>query len=83
MQKFWPVFVVFTAIFLAGCQQKTEGPPLPTITQPSPTIEPTIVEPTKTIANIDYCRSCHTDKEQLISTAKPEEPTESESKGVG
>lgn len=45
----------------------------------TPTLEPT---PTEEVV-ADYCVECHTDKEELIATAKEEEPAESESKGVG
>jgi hypothetical protein len=50
-----------------------------------PALEPTLTpttEPTEEVA-IDHCVVCHTDKEQLISTAKAEEPAEAESEGVG
>jgi hypothetical protein len=50
--------------------------------QPFPTATAALqAEPTP--AALDYCLDCHADKEQLISTAKPEPPVESESKGVG
>jgi hypothetical protein len=35
------------------------------------------------IAENNECLKCHSDKDRLIETAKPEEPVESESKGVG
>lgn len=66
----------------------TEATATPT-TEPTatPTQEPTAtptLEPTPTeVVVADYCVECHTDKEQLIATAKEEEPAESESKGVG
>jgi hypothetical protein len=33
--------------------------------------------------SVDYCVQCHTDKEQLINTAKPEEVHEAENEGEG
>jgi len=32
---------------------------------------------------VDQCLSCHTDKDALISTAKPEDAAESENEGEG
>jgi len=69
-------------------QPATEAPAV-VATEPTatPTQEPTAtptLEPTPTeVAVADYCVDCHTDKEQLIATAKEEKPAESESKGVG
>lgn len=50
--------------------------PSPTVA-PSPTLSPTVV------ASNDSCIQCHTDKEQLIATAKEEEVVEKLSEGEG
>ena len=57
--------------------------PVPTeTTAPTPTTEPTPTEePVAEIA--DACLACHSDKDQLIDTAAPEEKVPSESSGVG
>ena len=85
MQKIWTIFFVLTLLFLSGCQAAAEVPaateviveeePVPT---PIPPTEEVVVEV------VDYCVSCHTDKEELIATAKvEEEEAEGESSGVG
>lgn len=78
MHKLWPILGMLAVLLLAGCRQATTRMPTPTATP----AQPVVPQPTAA-AKVDYCLSCHTDKEQLISTAKPEEPVESESKGVG
>ncbi len=57
-------------------QEPTEEIALePTLPPPStPTSEPAIT---------NHCLDCHTDKDRLISTAKPEEEAISENKGEG
>ena len=66
-------------LYLTGCNTSTTIPEptaVPTETpEPVPTPEPTEM--------VDYCVSCHTDKERLISTSKPVVETEAESSGVG
>ena len=73
-------FVLASLFFLTGCQAATPEPvPTNTPVPPTPTIEPTV----EVVVEVDYCVSCHTDKDQLISVANPVEETESESSGVG
>lgn len=80
MQKVWLILLIFLFWFLAGCQTITPEPiPTSTAIPPTPAVEPT----KEVVAEVDHCVSCHTDKEQLISTAKPEELAEKESSGVG
>jgi hypothetical protein len=69
---------------LTGCNTSTPIPAEPT-TVPTITPEPVMLpEPTEVPTEIvDYCVSCHTDKEQLVSTAKPVLEAEAESSGVG
>ena len=78
MKKYLPVLAVAVLLFLTGCQSQTVKAQFAS--------EPTVPE-TEVITQppdvVDYCAACHTDKEQLISTAKPEEIVEKESTGAG
>ncbi len=53
--------------------------PVPTAVS-TPTLPAVLFTPQ---SSVDYCVSCHTDKDALIQTAKPEEKAPSESEGVG
>jgi uncharacterized lipoprotein YmbA len=85
MRKFVYKLMVLVVLLLTGCGGATPEPVA--TTAPLPTSEPTQVatvdptaEPTQVV---DYCVGCHTDREQLVATAKPEEEVEAESSGVG
>lgn len=84
-------------LLLGACAATTQSAPTlaaavtdaPTWTPASPTEEPTLepsatstVLPTEVVV-LDYCVACHTDQDQLITTAKVEEVVEKESEGVG
>ena len=85
MRKIWVILFVLTIFLLSGCQTATVEPTATeAIVEKEPTPSP--VPPTEEIVveEVDYCVSCHTDKEELIATAKVvEEVGESESSGVG
>jgi len=59
----------------------TEPPPTET-PAPTPTSDPTPTEEV-VVEVADQCLSCHSDKDQLVDTAKPEELVPNESSGVG
>lgn len=61
----------------------TQAPPTPTETlAPTATSQPTPTQ--EVVAEVsDACLACHSDKNQLIETAAPEEKAPSESSGVG
>ena len=80
MRKFLISFILLVGFGLAACQTAT---PASVPSAATATDEPSPVPPSATLMAVDSCVSCHTDKEQLISTAKPVEAAESESKGVG
>lgn len=69
--------VMVFGLLLSSCAAKTE--------QPSATELPTETEVVATSApEAGECLACHTDKQQLIDTAKPiVETGEAESSGVG
>ena len=87
--------IVFTLLLtmlflsLSGCAGATPVPEMPTeepteenVPDPDPVSvsEPvSLSEPVE----VDYCLDCHTDKQRLIDTAKPEEVVISENEGEG
>jgi hypothetical protein len=82
LMKNGKILLLAFMLFLAGCQAATPEPiPTDTAIPPTPTLEPTAT--VEVVVSVDYCVDCHTDKDQLISTAKPEETAEEESSGVG
>lgn len=85
MTKFLKPITMIVLMFalLSACG----APASPTVTseaepQSTPVAEPAGTE-TVAVADVDQCVTCHTDKQRLIDTAKPEENVEGESKGVG
>jgi hypothetical protein len=78
-------FLTIGSASLFGCAGATPVTESPTQTQPpsenTPDPEPaSLSEPT---AEVNYCLDCHTSKEKLIKTAKPEEEVISENEGTG
>jgi uncharacterized lipoprotein NlpE involved in copper resistance len=79
MKKHLIVLVLVTFFWLAGCQNRNveaQSAPMATVTVAA-------VSATLMPDAVDHCTECHTDKEELISTAKPEEAVEKESTGAG
>jgi len=86
----WKKYQVFLLVLISlsmfsGCRAEGATPEAPTespTTQPVPT--EVVVEPTDMVAEpVDECLLCHTDKDQLIATAKEEEEVVHESSGPG
>lgn len=78
-----PVILTMLFMSLAGCAGTPETP------EPHHEEEPEEVAPAPKSDAVmdavepDHCLDCHTDKERLIETAKPEEVVVSESEGAG
>ena len=79
--------LILTLLFMSisGCAGATPVPATPTEEpveeEPAPTVEAESVvnEPVE----VDHCLECHTDKDELIATAKAEEEVIVESEGEG
>ena len=78
--------LLLTLLFmsLSGCTGATPAPATPTdepIEEESAPVEEvaTVSEPVE----VNNCLECHTDKDSLIDTAKPEEVVVSENEGEG
>ncbi|MBN1373358.1 MAG: hypothetical protein JW987_15585 [Anaerolineaceae bacterium] len=72
------VLTVLAALSLTACQ----GAPTATVAAPEVTAELPTAAPLPTLEP-NYCLDCHTDKDQLIATAKIEEEVEKEDEGAG
>ena len=79
ISKFFSTLVVAVFVLSACGTQPATTTPVPIATEAL--IETETAEEVQPEA--DECLTCHTDKQRLIDTAKPEEVAESESKGVG
>jgi hypothetical protein len=79
--RIWLVMLTGLVLLLAGCGRAAQPEPTATSLAPAQTELPT---PTVTAQpQVNYCVECHTDKDSLIRTAKPEEEVVEESEGAG
>lgn len=81
----WIALMLFV-FMLAACSTTapaTNEAPEELIQEPTETTAPTLALPTDIPEAVSECVSCHTDKDRLIDTAKPEEEVESENEGAG
>lgn len=85
MRRLLPVACLLLALALSACRGEGTAPtaaePVET-PHPLPTAEAEDAS-MQAMGEGDYCLGCHTDKEQLIATARLEEAVEEESTGVG
>jgi hypothetical protein len=76
------------ALILAGCASAgapatLPSAPVPTESLPTPDPTPSPGTPEVDERMSNACLDCHSDRERLIDTARPEEAEASESSGVG
>lgn len=94
LQRFVAILLLLGLFWLAGCgeqQPQASATPLAEvalvdeeIVTPAPMEAAAVPEPPATESeSVDECLRCHTDKEMLIATAKPEEVVISENEGEG
>jgi hypothetical protein len=80
MKKYLPVIALIALFWSSGCQSRTANAQV--VSQPLIAPVAAASVPLQREA-VDQCVVCHTDKDELISTAKPEEVVETESSGAG
>ena len=78
MRKVILVLISTGFFWLSACQNPTPVPKVPE------SAVPVAIPVSQNIEGAEnYCISCHTDKDRLIASAKPEEMVEAESSGAG
>lgn len=70
-------------VLLAGCGTSPAATTEAPVKTEAATEAPAAPAAAPAVETVDNCVDCHTNKQMLIDTAKPEEPVESESEGVG
>lgn len=75
------VFLVLVSLSLVGLSACQKPVPVPEVVLAAPAAVVPVSQQIE--AQENHCASCHTDKDRLISTAKPEEMVEAESSGAG
>ncbi|GIV62849.1 MAG: hypothetical protein AB1457_14675 [Chloroflexota bacterium] len=79
--RIWLGLLAGVLILLAGCARATPSVPVTNTPLPTQPVVPTATLTTE--PQVNYCVECHTDKDRLIQTAKPEEEVIEESEGAG
>ena len=78
--------LIIAVVFISGCaapKPASTAEPLEPIVPVAETEAATETPSDSETAKVDYCITCHTDKDALIANAKPEEEVVEESEGVG
>ncbi len=84
LRVFFLSVLIFLSLYLFGCQGAIPLTALPIQPPPSEnTPEPKPAFFGNPTAEANDCLDCHSDKERLIETAKPEEEVVSENEGTG
>jgi len=74
--------LMIVVVFISGCAAPKPAPAVESV-EPEAPIAATETLADNETAKVDYCITCHTDKDALIANAKPEEVVVEESEGVG
>lgn len=97
LEKLWLVIVMMTLFMIAGCKAESQPAITPGAGASQPQTTVATASPTETGESLaaeieeiagaeepdNACLNCHSDKEQLIATADPEEEVVEESEGEG
>lgn len=76
-------FLAVSTLFLTSCQSSTSLSVSQASDGNAPVVNSLISASEQTVVENNECLNCHSDKDRLIETAKPEAVVEAESKGVG